>query len=193
MKWTKATVTGISIIALATSSARADAQQPGQVDFGSFTRAPGCDFIEVNVPPSLIALAAKFVEREEPEVAKLLNGLKLVRVNVVGLNEGNKQSVEDRVEKIRTTLAGSGWERLVTAQAHGQDVGVHMKMDEKSAVQGVAVTVLEQGKQAVFINVVGDIKPEQLTTLGERFNIDPLKELPPVKNRATGERAASEQ
>jgi hypothetical protein len=29
----------------------------------------------------------------------------------------------------------------------------------------------------VFVNVVGDIKPEQLAMLGEKFHIDPLKEI----------------
>ena len=38
------------------------------------------------------------------------------------------------------------------------------------------VTVLDGNKQeAVVVNVVGDIKPEQLAALGEAMNIEPLK------------------
>jgi hypothetical protein len=45
------------------------------------------------------------------------------------------------------------------------------------AVEGVVVTVLDGKKQAVLINIVGDIRPEKLGAIGERFNIDPLKQL----------------
>jgi hypothetical protein len=175
-------VAGISIIALAANTSRADALEPGQVDFGTFKPDSSTEFIEVNVPSSLINLAAKFVEKQEPEVAKLLHGLKLVRVNVVGLTDDNKSDLEKRVSKVRNELSGRGWERLVTVQKEGQDVGIFMKMDKDSAVQGLAVTLIEAGKQAVFVNVVGDIKPEQLTMLGERLNIDQLKDLPPRKS-----------
>lgn len=183
MKCRTAVVTGISIIALAANTVRADALEPGQVDFGTFRPETGTAFIEVNLPSSLINLAAKFVEKQEPEVAKLLQGLKQVRVNVIGLTDDNKSDLEKRVQKVRNELSGRGWERLVTAQKEGQDVGVFMKMDKDSAVQGLAVTVIESGKQAVFVNVVGDIKPEQLTMLGERLHIDQLKDLPPREEK----------
>ena len=39
------------------------------------------------------------------------------------------------------------------------------------------MVVIDGGKQAVFVNVVGDIKPEQLSMLGETLHIDPLKKL----------------
>ncbi|MSU35848.1 MAG: hypothetical protein EXS36_12245 [Pedosphaera sp.] len=45
------------------------------------------------------------------------------------------------------------------------------------AVLGVVVTVLGANKQAVFVNIVGDLKPEKLGMIGEKFNIDPLKKL----------------
>jgi hypothetical protein len=45
------------------------------------------------------------------------------------------------------------------------------------AIEGVAVTVLQGNSEAVLVNVVGDIKPEQLATLGERFDIEPLKKI----------------
>jgi len=188
-----AIVAGISIIALAASSSlRADAVEPGQIDFGTFNPSGDSEFVEVNLPSSLIALAAKFVEKQEPEVAKLLSGLKLVRVNVIGLTEDNRSDLEKRIKKVRGELSGKGWERLVTAQKQGQDVGVFLKMDKDSAVQGLAVTVIESGKHAVFVNVVGDIKPEQLTMLGERLHIDQLKGLHPEKAEKSEKSSDSE-
>jgi hypothetical protein len=46
---------------------------PGQIDFGSFAPPTGGgEFVEVNISSSLISLAARLVEKSEPDVAKLL-------------------------------------------------------------------------------------------------------------------------
>ena len=151
---------------------------PGQVDFGAFSPPKGDgEFVEVNVPTSLITLAARLVEKEEPEVAKLLNGLKLVRVNVIGLDEENRAALQKRAQKVRQELAGKGWERIVTAQQKDQNVSVYLKMADNGAVQGLTAVVLDGKEHAVFANVVGDIKPEQLAMLGDKFHIDPLKQI----------------
>jgi hypothetical protein len=150
----------------------------GQIDFGAFTPAPsGAEFVEVNIPANLIALAARFVEKEEPDIAKLLNSIKLVRVNVIGLDDKNREEISQRVQKVRKDLDGNGWTRLVTAMKENQDVGVYLNMGENDAIQGLAVVVMEGTRQAVFVNIVGNIQPDQLTTLGERLHIDPLKEI----------------
>lgn len=159
---------------------RADPVLPGQVDFGAFSPPGGAaEFVEVNLPTSLISLAARFVEKEEPDVAKLINGIKAVRVNVVGLTDENRSQMTDRVKSVRTELTSKGWEKLATVMKEGQDVGVYLKMDGQSVIQGLAVVVIDGNKHAVFVNIVGDIKPEQLTTLGERLHIEPLKNLVP--------------
>jgi Na+-translocating ferredoxin:NAD+ oxidoreductase RnfG subunit len=85
--------------------------------------------------------------------------------------------MEKRVEKIRKELDSKGWERIVAAQKTDQDVGIYLKSKDKDTVQGVVVMVIEANHQAVFVNVVGDIKPEQLALLGEKLHIDPLKKL----------------
>jgi hypothetical protein len=150
----------------------------GQIDFGTFTPPPsGGEFVEVNIPSNLISLAARFVEKEEPDVAKFLQNIKLVRVNVIGLDDNNRDEVAQRIRKVRRELSGDGWTRLVTAMDKGQDVGVYINMSENDAVNGLAVVVMEGGKHSVLINVVGNIQPEQLTSLGERLNIAPLKEI----------------
>jgi hypothetical protein len=98
-------------------------------------------------------------------------------VNVVGIDDANREELTKKAQKVRTDLSTQGWERIVTAQKEGQDVSVYLKMDKDSAIQGVTVLVIEGSKHAVFANVVGDIKPEQLAMLGEKLNIEPLKNI----------------
>jgi hypothetical protein len=159
-------------------SVHAENPPPGQVDFGTFSPPTGGgEFVEVNVTSSLISIATKFIEKSEPEVAKVLNGLQSVRVNVVGMDDDNRGELEKRVQTVRQELEKKGWERLVIARQKDQDVGVYLKTANKDTVQGLVVVVMDGNKQAVFVNVVGDIKPEQLAMIGERLHIEPLKHL----------------
>jgi len=162
----------------ATGSVYGEALPSGQVDFGTFTApASGGEFVEVNVTSSLISLATKFLEKDQPDVAQVLKGLQLVRVNVIGMTEANRSDIESRVQAIRKELEAKGWERIVKVQQKSDDVGVYIKTQNKDTVQGVVVVVMDGKKQAVFVNVVGDIKPEQLSMLGEKLHIDPLKQI----------------
>jgi hypothetical protein len=176
MKCLMPCIVGAAILPLlVASNAWAEATPPGQVDFGTFTAAQGGEFVEVNVTSSLISLATKFLEKDQPDVAQILKGLQLVHVNVIGMNEGNRSELESRVQDIRKDLESKGWERIVKVQERAQDVGVYLKSQNKDTVQGLVVVVLDGNKEAVFVNIVGDIKPEQLSMLGEKLHIDPLK------------------
>lgn len=166
----------LAIGALATSGTCA-AAEPGFVDFGKFTQTAGGDFVEVNVKSNLIAMAVNLAKQSQPEVAEVLAGLKQVRVNVLGLTPENQEGIRKRVADIRTELDNAGWERVVSVAQKGQDVGVFVKMRSAEAVEGLVVTVLEGKRQAVLVNIVGDIRPDKLAVVGERFNIEPLKKL----------------
>jgi hypothetical protein len=167
-----------AIIPLGLTESFGEALPPGQVDFGTFSSpAGGGEFVEVNVTSSLISLATKFLEKDQPDVAQVLKGLQLVHVNVIGLNDGNRSDLVTRIQGVRKDLETKGWERIVMVQEKDQDVGVYLKTQNKDTVQGLVVVVMDGKKQAVFVNVVGDIKPEQLSMLGEKLHIDPLKKI----------------
>jgi len=167
-------------LALVTSclcfSARADS--PGLVDFGKFaTPGKGAEFVEVQVRSNLLNFVAQLVEKEQPEAAKLLRNVQLVRVNVIGLTDDNRNEMQKRVEKIRQDLESRGWERNVNVQSkEGEDVGIYTQTNGGQSLSGVAVTVIEP-QNVVLVNVVGDIRPEQISALGESLHIKPLKEL----------------
>jgi hypothetical protein len=170
---TTAVIVAVSVMA----SVSAATPAPGYIDFGKFSPSAGAEFVEVNVTSNLITMVSNFA-KNEPEVTEVLKGLKSIRVNVVGVNQDNREEMQNRIQSVRTQLDTGGWERVVTVMNGKDDVGVYMKTRGPEAVEGVVVTVLEGKGHAVFVNVVGDIRPEKLTMLGERFNIEPLKHLP---------------
>ncbi len=153
------------------------AESEGRVDFGKFALPPaGGEFVEVNISSNLIAMAARLVEKAEPDAENMLRGVHAVRVNVLGVTEENRADLEGRIQQIRDELDRRGWERVVTARKEKDDVRVYFKTLGEKVVQGVVVTVIKEGKEAVFINVAGDIRPEQLAELGEKLKLKELEE-----------------
>lgn len=155
----------------------ADNLPPGYVDFGKLSPASGAEFVQVHITSNMISMAAGLAEKSQPEIAELLRGIKRVQVNVIGLTEENRADMEQRVKTIRNQLEAQGWEAAVTVQDRKEDVGIYIKTHGDKAVQGLVVTVLDGKKEAVLVNIVGDIRPEKLSAIGERFNIDPLKKI----------------
>jgi hypothetical protein len=152
------------------------ADSTGYVDFGKFSPPQsGGQFVEVNIRENLIAMVAKLAAAQEPEVAELVGGLKRIRVNVIGLDDANRDEIGDRVRSLSEELDRQGWERIVTAQTGTESVNVFLKTRDQEAVEGIVVTIVQGDKEAILVNVVGDIRPEQIAVLGERFDIEPLK------------------
>lgn len=151
---------------------------PGQVDFGKFTPGDDSEFVEVQIKSNLLSLAAQLVEKQDPATAKLVRSVELVHVNVIGLTDANRADTVKRVQQIRHDLETDGWERNVTVQQkNGEDVGVYTKTRGGEALAGLVVTVIEPEDEAVLVNIVGDIRPDQVAMLGEKLNIEPLKRI----------------
>jgi hypothetical protein len=169
-----AVIAAISLFA----TVRAANLEPGAIDLGKLTPTPGAEFVEVNINSNLIAMVTNLAKKAEPEVAEILKGLKSIRVNVLGLNDENREDIQSRIASVRGQLEKGGWDRIVTVIDGADDVGVFMKTKGAEVVEGIVVTVLSGNKEAVFVNVIGDLRPDKLATIGERFNIEPLKHLP---------------
>jgi hypothetical protein len=120
-------------------------------------------------------MVAKLVEKQEPQVAEMIRGLQMIRVNVIAMKEDNRKEILDRVESIRTQLDKLGWEQLVTVQNGKDNVRVSIKTKGDEAVEGLVVTVIGEDKQAVFVNIVGNLRPDKIALIAEKFNIEPLK------------------
>jgi len=150
---------------------------PGFVEFGKLNPpGKGAEFVEVQLRSNLINIAARLVERHEPEAARLLRSVELVQVKVVGITDGNREDLEKLLGQVRTELEGKNWERNVTVQGkEGEDVAVYTKTRGSDALSGVTITVRD-ARNVVLVNVVGDIKPEEVAKLGEKLNIEPLKQ-----------------
>jgi len=172
------TTSAVLVLSIAALSAQAAA--PGYVDIGKFKPVEGRQFVEVNLHAPLLKFASVFVDQEEPEVAALIRAIKHVRVNVLGYDESTRAETTERVEGVRRDLESQGWTQMVTVKQveDAENVAVFVKMGADNSVEGLVVTVIDSGKkEVIFVNLVGNIKPEQIATIGKRLNIDPLAKL----------------
>ncbi len=173
--------TSLSLLAaglLLSSRVSAADTAAGYFDIGSFTAPAKGEYVEVNIQPSLLSFVARLAAKEDPEAAELIRGLKCVRVNVVKLDDTNRANTTERIAALREKLNAEGWQKTVTVRESGdKSVDVHVKMGSQDEIEGLVVTVIDSGKEAVVVNVVGSIKPEQLAQLGEHFDIKGLRDL----------------
>ncbi|PTY05571.1 hypothetical protein DB347_14455 [Opitutaceae bacterium EW11] len=162
---------------------RAAETEPAYLDFANVTPAEHGEYVDIDLDQGLLKLAALFADKQEKEAADVLRGLKHVRVHVLSLDDGNRSSALERVQSIRKSLETDGWKRIVTVKEEkSDDVAIFARIRGEEAIEGLAITVVEGNRQAVVVNVAGEIRPDQISALGARFNIDPLKKLQVAKN-----------
>jgi hypothetical protein len=163
---------------------RAFAGEPGHVDFGKLVAPAKGECVEINLGKGMLKFAGVLAKCKDPEAAELIAGLTSVRVNVVGLDDSNRDTTVERITKVRKELVSQGWEQIVTARGKKQeDVAIFMKQRDGEVIEGIVVTVIdEKKKEAVFVNVVGQIKAESLAVIGEHLDIPQLRGWGKVQN-----------
>lgn len=144
--------------------------KPGYVDFGNLTELFGEEpKVEVMLGGPLVTFLAEATRQEDPELAKMLDGLTAITVNVYELDEGDTKAARDRVEALAARLRDDQWQRTVRVTEETSRMHMFMKPDG-SQISGLALMVVD-GSEAVFINVVGDVDPAALGKLAGKFGV----------------------
>ena len=151
---------------------------PGYVDFDALDIFGDTEAkIEVYLKADMLKLLAGFVKNEDPELFDMINKLLLVRVQVFDLDYDLADEFVNRSKKTVKGLDKEGWERIVRVNEGDEVVYVYLKPSDKfESINGIVVLVVEDD-EAVFVNVVGEIHPDDISRLGEHFDIDELDDI----------------
>ena len=165
-------------LALTTFASAAEAQS-GAIDIGQLMPSAKGQFVEINLSSAMLKFAARIAARQEPEAAELIRNLKSIRVNVVGLDDSNRDTTIEQIEGVRRKLEGQGWTKMVTVREKndGDNVDVHVMQRGEEAIDGLVVTVLDKKGEAVFVNIVGNINADQIAQIADKFDIEPLRKV----------------
>ena len=153
-------------------------REPGYFDLaaveGWFDGEP---WLEVNIKGALLKLVAEASRYEDPELTDLLNKLKAIQVRGYPLSWSQYETIERQTSTLAKRLETQGWDTGARVRERDERTDVYMKVHGGN-IAGLAVLVLEPGSDdgAVFVNIVGQIDPEQIGRLGSKFNIGPLKD-----------------
>lgn len=141
---------------------------PGYVDFGELQGVYGEPKVMINLGGSIL----KFVggmSKDNPEAVSLLEKLKGVRINVYSI-DGNPDAALQKVSQVKSMLTGSQWEPIVQVNDEGEQAQIFIKMTGDT-MEGLTVMAVDD-EEAVFINIIGQLDPAQLSQVMDNFDID---------------------
>ena len=162
--------------ALARDKAEDLKKLPGYVDFEALDIFGDQEAkIEVYLREPLLNLVSEVFRLEEPEMYEMMSNLKLVRVQVFDIDPELARKVAAVTAETAKRLEKKGWERVVRVRDEEEHVDVYVKpSDEYDHIEGIVVMVVGDDDEAVFINIVGSIRPEDIGRLGQHFDIEQL-------------------
>ena len=101
---------------------------------------------------------ARFVG-DEPELQAVLRGLDGVRIKVYDIT-GDVSGAAAELGVLSNDLQGRNWEPVLRVKEDGEQADLLVKTSEET-VRGLVLLVIDD-KEAVVINVMGELQPEQL-------------------------------
>ena len=151
---------------------------PGYVDLSDIDEFKESEeTVEVFITKPLLSLVAAATSSEEdPSFSNLLKNLALIRVEKFTVKESEKDQVKKIIQKLSIKLTKEKWSRIVRVKEKNERVEIFIKPDGKK-IAGLLIMALEPDKEAVFVNIVGNIDMDQLGKLSRKFNIPMMDSL----------------
>lgn len=172
----------IVLLALGARPGRAEStveQLPGYVDLNGLGLPSTAEAsVEVNLRGPLLRLIGAASRGDEPEFAEMIDKLQLIRVQVFPLKSlGSAVGVQESINLLGSRVEQQGWERVVRVREQSEQAHVYLKLNGEQITGLLVMAIDDSGKgddEVVFVNIVGNIDPEQIGRLGRQLNISPL-------------------
>lgn len=149
---------------------------PGFVDFADLgVEAPGKLTLRVALHGPLLRMVAEATRGEEPGFAELIDKLQGIFAQIYEVPEGRREALERQVRDTTRLLERRGWQTVVEVHDPGGDTSYLQVRTSGERILGLAVVFMEPGGSTGFINVVGDITPEEVGRIGRTFDIEALE------------------
>lgn len=148
----------------------------GYVEFESLSGLYGEPRVEINLGKSMLKLAGDVSKHSNPENAELFEKLDQIRVLVYDIDDDASGALA-LIDKLTSRIKQEHWAPIVSVNENGEKVRIFMK-ETDSIMDGLVVMVvgdgdkLRPGKEAVFINVVGELDPALIGKVTNALNVN---------------------
>jgi hypothetical protein len=140
--------------------------------------AKATESVNISLDPSLLGLAAGFLDPSNPEDAatkELIGGLRgiYVRSYTFGADFAYPAA---QVDLLRKQLAAPGWQRLVEVHSSRErsNVDIYVSLDRDRGVANGLAIIASEPREFTIVNIVGAIDLAKLHRLEGKFGIPKL-------------------
>ena len=121
--------------------------------------------LNLSLGPATLRAARWFTDiDEDPEIRALLRDVKGVRISIYEVKD-NSTIFKKNIAKTQENLNADGWHPVVRVNEKDSDESTLMYMkSDGEVIDGLVVITLDKD-EAVFVNVIGHIKPESFEPL----------------------------
>ena len=145
-------------IALSACGLTAPRSSDGYADLESLGMRDTDKVMTLSIGPTLLRFVASHMD-DDPEVRELLKSLDGVRIRIYEIN-GDTGRVAARIDNMSRHLQDDGWEPVMLIRE--EDEATHMLLRTVDGqICGMTVLVSDGESEAVVINLMGEIKPQQ--------------------------------
>ena len=150
---------------------------PGYVSFADLNDIFGvAPTIEANIHGAILRLVAEAAELEDPELADLLRRVRGVYVRVFDLDRLNLDTVKSYKDRVSRLLIEGGWDTVIAVRKRNEDVNMYVRLIDEEIAGMVVMSINHFDDETAFLNIVGDIDPEQIGRIGRKFGVSRVSE-----------------
>jgi hypothetical protein len=141
----------------------------GFADLESLGMADTDVVMTLSLGPAVLRFASSHIE-DDPETKALLKGLDGVRIRIYEI-DGDASRVAGRISTMSENLVADGWSPVMQIREAGEQTHMLVRMRDEGIV-GLTVLVTDGASEAVIVNIMGDIRPEQFSDVMVALDVD---------------------
>jgi hypothetical protein len=125
--------------------------------------------VNLSIGPTLLHFAANHIG-DDPGVRDLLRSLDGVRIRVYEI-DGDARRVASRIDTMSQHLQADGWEPVLLVREENEQTRMLLRT-VNGRISGMTVLASDGESEAVIVNLMGDIRPEQFGGVMLALDVD---------------------
>lgn len=159
----------LSILLLSACGITAPRSSDGFADLESLGMRDTDQVVNLSIGPTLLHFAAAYID-DDPEIRDLMRSLDGVRVRVYEI-DGDASRVAARIHDMSQHLQADGWESVLLVREEHEET--HMLLRNSDGhISGMTVLTSDGESEAVIVNLMGEIHPEQFGGVMLALDVD---------------------